>query len=177
MSGTVKKSKVSKPDDVASDTDKAKAKAEQEALDRAADDEEAKVEQEALDKAEAEANALEKSNKGDQQNVQVDETQVNDSAIEPITNDLHILGAFEVRAKSDVGFWRSGVQFHRHQEKLVLVVGEEPNASERVSTQNYESECVVLLTSEKAQRVHDEPNLIVKIVELEDVLDLQFMQQ
>ncbi len=88
-----------------------------------------------------------------------------------------ILGAFKVRAKSDDGFWRSGVQFHRLQEKLVLVVEQEPNASARISAKDHEPECVVFLSPEKAKRVHDEPHLTVELVELEDVLDLQDMQQ
>lgn len=88
-----------------------------------------------------------------------------------------ILGAFKVCAKSDAGFWRSGVQFHRLQEKLVLVVDKEPDASDRVSAPNYEPEYVVFLSPEKAKRVHDEPNLTVEVVEPEDVLDLQDMQQ
>ncbi|AGG58127.1 hypothetical protein VPCG_00016 [Vibrio phage martha 12B12] len=90
---------------------------------------------------------------------------------------IGILGAFKVCAKSDAGFWRSGVQFHRLQEKLVLVVEQEPDASARVHAKDHEPECVVFLSPEKAKRVHDEPNLTVEVVELEDVLDLQDMQQ
>lgn len=90
---------------------------------------------------------------------------------------IGILGAFKVCAKSDAGFWRSGVQFHRLQEKLVLVVEQEPDASARVHAKDHEPECVVFLSPEKAKRVHDEPHLMVEVVELEDVLDLQDMQQ
>ncbi|MDC5843754.1 hypothetical protein OPW13_20045 [Vibrio europaeus] len=90
---------------------------------------------------------------------------------------IGILGAFKVCAKSDAGFWRSGVQFHRLQEKLVLVVEQEPDASARVHAKDHEPECVVFLSPEKAKRVHDEPHLTVEVVELEDVLDLQDMQQ
>ncbi|MEZ8134779.1 hypothetical protein ACED34_04490 [Vibrio splendidus] len=90
---------------------------------------------------------------------------------------IGILGAFKVCAKSDTGFWRSGVQFHRLQEKLVLVVEQEPDASARVHAKDHEPECVVFLSPEKAKRVHDEPHLTVEVVELEDVLDLQDMQQ
>lgn len=90
---------------------------------------------------------------------------------------IGVLGAFKVCAKSDAGFWRSGVQFHRLQEKLVLVVEQEPDASARVHAKDHEPECVVFLSPEKAKRVHDEPNLTVEVVELEDVLDLQDMQQ
>ncbi|WED29166.1 hypothetical protein L3V77_24880 [Vibrio sp. DW001] len=90
---------------------------------------------------------------------------------------IGILGAFKVCAKSDAGFWRSGVQFHRLQEKLVLVVEQEPDASARVHAKDHEPECVVFLSPEKAKRVHDEPHLTVEVVELEDVLDFQDMQQ
>lgn len=90
---------------------------------------------------------------------------------------IGILGAFKVCAKSDAGFWRSGVQFHRLQEKLVLVVEQDPDASARVHAKDHEPECVVFLSPEKAKRVHDEPHLTVEVVELEDVLDLQDMQQ
>ncbi|MEZ8655692.1 hypothetical protein AB6D60_17050 [Vibrio splendidus] len=90
---------------------------------------------------------------------------------------IGVLGAFKVCAKSDAGFWRSGVQFHRLQEKLVLVVEQEPDASARVHAKDHEPECVVFLSYEKAKRVHDEPHLTVEVVELEDVLDLQDMQQ
>ncbi len=90
---------------------------------------------------------------------------------------IGILGAFKVCAKSDAGFWRSGIQFHRLQEKLVLVVDQEPDASARVHAKDHEPECVVFLSPEKAKRVHDEPHLTVEVVELEDVLDLQDMQQ
>ncbi|MFA1568970.1 hypothetical protein A152_0008060 [Vibrio tasmaniensis 1F-187] len=90
---------------------------------------------------------------------------------------IGVLGAFKVCAKSDAGFWRSGVQFHRLQEKLVLVVEQEPDASARVHAKDHEPECVVFLSPEKAKRVHDEPHLTVEVVELEDVLDLQDMQQ
>ncbi|WP_135381010.1 hypothetical protein [Vibrio tasmaniensis] len=92
-------------------------------------------------------------------------------------NAIGVLGAFKVCAKSDAGFWRSGVQFHRLQEKLVLVVEQEPDASARVHAKDHEPECVVFLSPEKAKRVHDEPHLTVEVVELEDVLDLQDMQQ
>ncbi|PML45322.1 hypothetical protein BCT76_02860 [Vibrio tasmaniensis] len=92
-------------------------------------------------------------------------------------NAIGVLGAFNVCAKSDAGFWRSGVQFHRLQEKLVLVVEQEPDASARVHAKDHEPECVVFLSPEKAKRVHDEPHLTVEVVELEDVLDLQDMQQ
>lgn len=83
---------------------------------------------------------------------------------------MRLLGAFTVRAKSDAGFWRSGVQFHRLKETLVLVVEHESDAVEGVSTEDHEPERVVCLTVEKAQRVHREPNLTVENIELEELL-------
>lgn len=85
---------------------------------------------------------------------------------------VSVLGAFKVLAKSDGGFWRSGIQFHRQQETLVLVVGEEPHESARVHAKDYEPERVVFLSAEKAQRVHREPNLTIEDVELADVIEL-----
>lgn len=86
-------------------------------------------------------------------------------------NALHILGAFTVRAKADAGFWRSGVQFHRLTETLVLVVDGDHVGQNDVSTLEHDAEQVVCLTREKAQRVHSEPNLVVADVELESLID------
>ena len=86
-------------------------------------------------------------------------------------NALHILGAFTVRAKTDAGFWRSGVQFHRLTETLVLVVEHEIKDEIEFCTKAHEPERVVYLTREKAQRVHSEPNLVVADVELESLID------
>ena len=86
-------------------------------------------------------------------------------------NALHILGAFTVRAKTDAGFWRSGVQFHRLTETLVLVVDGDHVGQNDVSTLEHDAERVVCLSREKAQRVHSEPHLVVVDVELEDLID------
>lgn len=40
--------------------------------------------------------------------------------------DLDISGAFKVRAKSDQGFWRAGIQFLRTKETVLLVVDQVP---------------------------------------------------
>lgn len=169
MSGT-KKSTTGKVGKVEGNPSTAKAEAEQKALDNA--DAELKAEAESETKAKLTAD----KSKGDQI-VQVDSKK--DDVVHPGdgVDAIGILGAFKVCAKSDAGFWRSGVQFHRLQEKLVLVVEQEPDASARVHAKDHEPECVVFLSPEKAKRVHDEPHLTVEVVELEDVLDLQDMQQ
>lgn len=84
---------------------------------------------------------------------------------------IAIVGAFTARSKSDAGFWRSGVQFHRLKETLVLVVEQEPDAVEGVPTPDHEAELVVYLTPEKAERVHREPNLVIEDIALEDLFD------
>lgn len=88
-------------------------------------------------------------------------------------DSLGILGAFKVRAKSDQGFWRSGVQFLRKKETVVLVVDEEPKDQPAVLAQKgIEPELVLFMSKEKAMRVHREPNLVVENVELSDVLEI-----
>lgn len=135
----------------------AKAKAEAEA--------QAKADEEA--KAKAEAQAKQNGSKDES----VDLSQGDVGAAKPGADACTLLGAFEVRAKSDAGFWRSGVQFHRLKKTLVLMVEHEADAAAGVHAQGYESEQVVLLTKEKAQRVYREPNLIVEPIELEDLVD------
>lgn len=103
-------------------------------------------------------------------------TETADALPGGVPDAVGILGGFRVRAKSDAGFWRSGVQFLRLQEKLVLVVDKEPHASARVHAKDHEPEFVVFLTAEKAKRVHSEPNLIIEEVELSDVLDIDDMK-
>lgn len=88
-----------------------------------------------------------------------------------VSNALAIVGAFTVRAKADAGFWRSGVQFHRLTETLVLVVDDESAAKDGVHSPDHDAEHVVLLTREKAERVHREPNLVVQDVDLETLID------
>lgn len=86
-------------------------------------------------------------------------------------NALAIVGAFTVRAKADAGFWRSGVQFHRLTETLVLVVDGDHVSTDDVSALEHDAERVVCLTREKAERVHREPNLVVEDVDLETLID------
>lgn len=88
-----------------------------------------------------------------------------------VSNALAIVGAFTVRAKADTGFWRSGVQFHRLTETLVLVVDGDHVSTDDVSTLEHDAEQVVCLSREKAERVHREPNLVVQDVDLETLID------
>ncbi|WP_397608962.1 hypothetical protein [Shewanella algae] len=147
----------------------AQAKADEEAKAKAEAEAQAKADEEAKAKAKAEAEAQAKQNGSKDESV--DLSQGNAGAAKPGTDACTLLGAFEVRAKSDAGFWRSGVQFHRLKKTLVLMVEHEADAAAGVHAQGYESEQVVLLTKEKAQRVYREPNLIVEPVELEDLVD------
>ncbi|MDT8844792.1 hypothetical protein [Vibrio parahaemolyticus] len=87
---------------------------------------------------------------------------------------LGILGALKVRSKSNQGFWRSGVQFLRQKETILLVVDEEPkDQPEIVAQEGIESELILFMSKEKAERVHREPNLDVETVELSDVIDIE----
>lgn len=89
-------------------------------------------------------------------------------------DSLGILGAFKVRAKSDQGFWRSGVQFLRKKETVVLVVDEEPEDQPVVVAQEgIESELILFMSKEKAERVHREPNLVVEDVDVSDVIEVE----
>ncbi|MBU1392399.1 MAG: hypothetical protein KJ856_05745 [Gammaproteobacteria bacterium] len=171
-----------------SDADKAKAEAEAKAkleaetLAKEQAEQAAKqaAEQQAKDEAEAKAKADEQAKLNPTQQESSNANQVsqsNDVNDESSIDAVGILGALTVRAKSDAGFWRSGVQFNRLKEKLVLVVEHEPNAITGLHAKNHEPECVVFLTAEKAMRIHNEPNLISEYVELDTVLDLDDMQQ
>ncbi|MBY8111731.1 hypothetical protein KW494_10250 [Vibrio fluvialis] len=111
-------------------------------------------------------------------NGQLDPTKAADGAAGGNNSVLGILGAFKVRAKSAQGFWRSGVQFLRTKETIVLVVDEEPkDQPEIVAQEGIEHELVLFMSKEKARRVHQEPNLVVENVELSEVLDLEDMAQ
>lgn len=195
MSGTKKTGK-----DKASSTVESTDTSAAGAVDEHSQGEKAQAESDELEKAEARANseAEEKAkliaaqaqstaagktqqpqtNNGDSNDgneIPQDEISADDSGSDARVCPL--LGAMQVRAKSADGFWRSGVQFHHNQEKLVLVVEQESDAPESVSAKDHKPECVVFLTPEKAKCVHDEPHLIVNVVELEDVLDLKDMQK
>lgn len=87
--------------------------------------------------------------------------------------DLDIRGAFKVRAKSDQGFWRAGVQFLRTKETVLLVVDQVPEDQPKtVAQEDGEPELVLFVTPQAAKRIHGEPNLIVEVVEVSDVIDV-----
>lgn len=167
---------------VSGDADKAaaeaeaKAKAEAEALAKEQAEQQAKQEAEKQAKEEAEAKA-----KADEQ-AKLNPTNLegsNEKSLSKNPSDLNvtggnalaIVGAFTVRAKADAGFWRSGVQFHRLTETLVLVVDDESAAKDGVYSRDHDAEHVVLLTREKAERVHREPNLVVQEAPYQILLD------
>ncbi|EOW9436672.1 hypothetical protein VCSRO48_0916 [Vibrio cholerae] len=87
--------------------------------------------------------------------------------------DLDIRGAFKVRAKSDQGFWRAGIQFLRTKETVLLVVDQVPEDQPKtVAQEDGEPELILFVTPQAAKRIHGEPNLVVEVVEVSDVIDL-----
>ncbi|HAS4439631.1 TPA: hypothetical protein I6816_003574 [Vibrio cholerae] len=87
--------------------------------------------------------------------------------------DLDISGAFKVRAKSDQGFWRAGIQFLRTKETVLLVVDQVPEDQPKtVAQEDGEPELVLFVTPQAAKRIHGEPNLVVEVVEVSDVIDV-----
>ncbi|SNC57269.1 hypothetical protein [Vibrio cholerae] len=87
--------------------------------------------------------------------------------------DLDIRGAFKVRAKSDQGFWRAGIQFLRTKETVLLVVDQVPEAQPKtVAQEDGEPELVLFVSPQAAKRIHGEPNLVVEVVEVSDVIDV-----
>ncbi|EHV1351342.1 hypothetical protein KZ989_000418 [Vibrio cholerae] len=87
--------------------------------------------------------------------------------------DLDIRGAFKVRAKSDQGFWRAGIQFLRTKETVLLVVDQVPEDQPKtVAQENGEPELILFVTPQAAKRIHGEPNLVVEVVEVSDVIDV-----
>ncbi len=112
--------------------------------------------------------------KGSDEDVNLDSTKTTDGDAGDHDLVLGILGALKVRAKSDQGFWRSGVQFFRTKETVLLVVDEEPkDQPEIVAQEGIEPELILFMSKEKAKRVHLEPNLIVEDVDVSDVVDIQ----
>lgn len=167
---------------VTSDADKAaaeaeaKAKAEAEALAKEQAEQQAKqeAEQQAKEEAEAQAKADEQAKLNPTNQEGSNEKSLSKNSYDlnvTVRNDLTIVGAFTVRAKADAGFWRSGVQFHRLTETLVLVVDGDHVSTDDVSTLEHDAEQVVCLSREKAERVHREPNLVVQDVDLETLID------
>ncbi|ENM5911757.1 hypothetical protein I2709_000038 [Vibrio mimicus] len=87
--------------------------------------------------------------------------------------DLDIRGAFKVRAKSDQGFWRAGIQFLRTKETVLLVVDQVPEDQPKtVAQEDGEPELVLFVAPQAAKRIHGEPNLVVEVVEVSDVIDV-----
>ncbi|EQB9053891.1 hypothetical protein ACYVOS_003786, partial [Vibrio cholerae] len=81
--------------------------------------------------------------------------------------DLDIRGAFKVRAKSDQGFWRAGIQFLRTKETVLLVVDQVPEDQPKtVAQEDGEPELILFVTPQAAKRIHGEPNLVVEVVEV-----------
>ncbi|MCW4628277.1 MULTISPECIES: hypothetical protein [Marinomonas] len=81
----------------------------------------------------------------------------------------HFKGAFVVTAKTDVGFWRSGVKFKRLEKTLVLVLAEDESAIDDVEIVGYESSQVVCLSAAKAKRIYNEKNLVVTEIDLDEL--------
>lgn len=91
--------------------------------------------------------------------------------------DLDIRGAFKVRAKSDQGFWRAGIQFLRAKETVLLVVDQVPEDQPKtVAQEDGEPELILFVTPQAAKRIHGEPNLVVEVVEVSDVIDVSDME-
>lgn len=117
---------------------------------------------------------------GSQTEVKQDEEAKDDSQIDTAERisghsgrDHDIRGAFKVRAKSDQGFWRAGIQFLRTKETVLLVVDQVPEDQPKtVAQEDGEPELVLFVTPQAAKRIHGEPNLIVEVVEVSDVIDV-----
>ncbi|SHF88253.1 hypothetical protein [Vibrio gazogenes] len=153
---------------------KAKLKAEAEAQAKAKAEAEEKAKEEAEAKAKADAEA--KSKQGNDDNDKLDSTKTTGDMDGTAGAVLGITGALKVRAKSAQGFWRSGVKFLRTKDTYLLVVDEMPeNQPATVAQGGIEPELVLFMSKEKAQRVHNEPNLVVEVVELSEVIDIEDM--
>ncbi|HDV5279185.1 TPA: hypothetical protein RI749_003301 [Vibrio cholerae] len=88
-------------------------------------------------------------------------------------NAIGIISAFKVRAKSDQGFWRAGIQFLRTKETVLLVVDQVPEDQPKtVAQEDGEPELILFVTTQAAKRIHGEPNLVVEVVEVSDVIDV-----
>ncbi|EJL6309005.1 hypothetical protein NMR52_001254 [Vibrio cholerae] len=117
---------------------------------------------------------------GSQTEVKQDEEAKDDSQIDTAERisghsgrDHDIRGAFKVRAKSDQGFWRAGIQFLRTKETVLLVVDQVPEDQPKtVAQEDGEPELILFVTPQAAKRIHGEPNLIVEVVEVSDVIDV-----
>lgn len=82
---------------------------------------------------------------------------------------IGIFGALHVNAKSEQGFWRCGIQFHRLEHKLLLVVDDviaAAKAETKALLTDIEDD-YHFITRADAKRIHDEPNLIVEPVDID----------
>lgn len=106
--------------------------------------------------------------------VSKEKTKPNEVGVAP-ENALPILGAFSVRAKSDQGFWRSGIQFHRQQEKLVIAVDVSGPIEDNgfIDANGFDVDDTVMLDKASAERVYHEPNLIVTDVDLSELVGVE----
>ncbi|HAS3586464.1 TPA: hypothetical protein I6208_002870 [Vibrio cholerae] len=117
---------------------------------------------------------------GSQTEVKQDEEAKDDSQIDTAERisghsgrDHDIRGAFKVRAKSDQGFWRAGIQFLRTKETVLLVVDQVPEDQPKtVAQEDGEPELILFVTPQAAKRIHGEPNLVVEVVEVSDIIDV-----
>ncbi|ELJ8739011.1 hypothetical protein RUK91_003107 [Vibrio cholerae] len=117
---------------------------------------------------------------GSQTEVKQDEEAKDDSQIDTAERisghsgrDHDIRGAFKVRAKSDQGFWRAGIQFLRTKETVLLVVDQVPEDQPKtVAQEDGEPELILFVTPQAAKRIYGEPNLVVEVVEVSDVIDV-----
>ncbi|EMU9331772.1 hypothetical protein AAA806_002036 [Vibrio cholerae] len=117
---------------------------------------------------------------GSQTEVNQDEEAQDESQMDPAVqlsdiddNAIGIISAFKVRAKSDQGFWRAGIQFLRTKETVLLVVDQVPEDQPKtVAQEDGEPELILFVTPQAAKRIHGEPNLVVEVVEVSDVIDV-----
>lgn len=87
----------------------------------------------------------------------------------PATLGKRFKGAFVAVAKTDAGFWRSGVKFKRLEKTLVLVLDEDESGIDDVEIVGYESAQVVCLSAEKAKRIYNEKNLVVTEIDIDEL--------
>ncbi|PAR52825.1 MULTISPECIES: hypothetical protein [Vibrio] len=153
----------------------AQAKLKAEAEESAKVQEDVATDVEAEHKAEADAEDSE-SNQEDEDDEEAKDESPMGAAVQLSVHagrDLDIRGAFKVRAKSDQGFWRASIQFLRTKETVLLVVDQVPEDQPKtVAQEDGEPELVLFVTPQAAKRIHGEPNLVVEVVEVSDVIDV-----
>ncbi|WP_345859319.1 hypothetical protein [Shewanella algae] len=83
---------------------------------------------------------------------------------------LSIQGALEVVSKAESGFWRCGIHFTRVTPVLVLVC--DTDAPEALVDEfGREDRSAVVVTVNEGKRIFDEPNLVVKTIDPEELID------